>query len=282
MTVFEAKNYVDYVRMSLRGGLPSRPRGMIKAVAQSIGCHSTFISQVLSGRGHFSHEQALLFCSHFKLSEEESEFFIDLLNRDRAGTSEASLHFQRIINRKILERRSFQKRNRLQSVLRENQEVKYLASWIPSAVYGAVHISELQTAKKLSDYLNIDTRVAEETLASLQGLGLVSLKKDRWVPTEHDLHISKDSAFAGHYHGSWRLKTASRLAELPRTIHQTHYSSVFAISNQVAEEIREVILRNLTDIRKKMVSASSEQLFVLCLDFYPIYSQYVDQECKKF
>lgn len=162
----------------------------------------------MSGRGHFSHEQALLFCSHFKLSEEESEFFIDLLNRDRAGTSEASLHFQRIINRKILERRSFQKRNKLQSVLKENQEVKYLASWIPSAVYGAVHISELQTAKKIGDYLNLETRVAEE--------------------------------------------------------------------------IREVILRNLTDIRKKMVSAPSEQLFVLCLDFYPIYSQYVDQECKKF
>ncbi len=270
MTVFEARNYVDYVRVSLRGGLPSRPRGMIKTVAQSIGCHSTFISQVLSGRGHFSHEQALLFCSHFKLSEEESEFFIDLLNRDRAGTSQAKLHFQRIINRKILERRSFQKRNKLQSVLKENQEVKYLASWIPSAVYGALHIPGLQTAKKIGDYLNLDTRVAEATLASLKSLNLVLLRKDNWVPTEHDLHISKDSAFAGHYHGSWRLKTASRLAELPRTIHQTHYSSVFAISNQVAEEIREVILRNLTDIRKKMVSAPSEQLFVLCLDFYPI------------
>lgn len=191
------------------------------------------------------------------------------------------MHFQRIINRKILERRSFQKRNKLQSVLKETQEAIYLASWIPSAVYGALHISGLQTLKRVSDYLNLDARVVGETLASLQNLNLVLLQKDRWVPTQHDLHISKDSAFAGHYHGCWRLKTASRLAELPRTIHQTHYSSVFAISNQVAEEIREVILRNLTDLRKKMVSAPSEHLFVLCLDFYPIYSQYFDQECKK-
>lgn len=65
-------------------------------------------------------------------------------------------------------------------------------------------------------FLNLDTRVAEATLASLESLNLVSRKKDNCVPTEHDLHISKDSAFAGHYHGGWRLKTASRLVELPR------------------------------------------------------------------
>ncbi len=84
MIVFQAKNYIEFVSYFLHDGRKRIPRGAVKALSDHLQCHPTFISQVLGEKAHFSHEQALRFCSHAQLSEKETEIFIFILDRDRA------------------------------------------------------------------------------------------------------------------------------------------------------------------------------------------------------
>ena len=270
MNVYEAKTYIEFLEKSLHSGLNIRPRGKVKAFAEKLQSHPTFVSQVLRQKAHLSHEQAVNTCIYFQLDQSESEFFIDLLNRDRAGSVGAKLHFQKIIDRKLAERKNFYQRTRLSSALTREQEVFYFSRWAAPVAHAAIHIPEFRNPEKLARALQWDSSSTLEALKILKKLKLAEEKNGAWNPTNSSIHISKDSPLTAVFHGNWRTKTAAGLMERKRTVEQTHFSSVFAITAEVAEEVREILLRNLEIIRTQMVDSEPEILYAFCMDFYPL------------
>lgn len=269
MTVFESKSYVSYMQNAILSD-GKKKHGIVKALAEKLRCHPTFISQVMSGKADLNHDQAIRFCNYLELTQEETEFFINLLNRDRAASTEAKAHFQRILDEKISERRVFQKRANLKSSLRTDQEGQYLARWVYPVAHAALQIPNLRTEEKIAKLLDIDIADAKHVLEMLENLKLAKRTSGSWVATEGALHIGKDSPFTANFHANMRLKTAANFVSRKRSMEQTHFSSVFAISKAVSEEVREAFLRSLKDAREKMVDSDPEVLYVLCLDYYPL------------
>lgn len=269
MSVFESKNYVDFVKQTIYIG-KKKKRGIIKTLAERLRCHPTFISQVIAGKAHFSHDQAVKFCLYLQIEQDEKEFFIDQLNRDRAASTEAKLHFQQILDRKLLDRRTLHNRSNIRSNLRVEQEIQYFSKWSTPVIHAAIQIPGFQTVDKLAKIIGLSIPETEEILKELEVLNLAKKDKNNWVPTKNIIHIGKDSPLTSNFHSNWRVKTASRLMTGRRNLNQTHFSSVFAISKDVAEEIRELLLKNMEDVRKRMVSAPSEILYSFCVDFYPL------------
>jgi uncharacterized protein (TIGR02147 family) len=269
MTIFESKNYVSYMQNAILSD-GKKKHGIVKALAEKLRCHPTFISQVINGKADLNHDQAVRLCKYLEFTQEETEFFIDMLNRDRAASSEAKEHFQKILDRKISDRRVFQKRAKLKSSLRADQEGQYLSRWSCPVAHAAIQIPNLRTMEKLAKLLDIDEADAKQVLETLESLKLAKKVSGNWVPTETALHIGRDSPFAANFHANMRLKTAANLVSRKRRIEQTHFSSVFAISKTIAEEIREAFLQSLKAAREKMVDSDPEVLYVLCLDYYPL------------
>lgn len=270
MTVFDAKSYIDFVNSVLAKGFSGKSRGAVKALAERLKCHPTFVSQVLRRKAEFNHEQAARFCAYAQLREEETEFFLDLLNRDRAGSPESKKIFQGILDRKLLERRSLQARSHLKSGLSREQETVYFKTWYPPLVHAALQIPGLSSAERIARALQAELKPIQDALALLEGLGLVRFEKGKWQICRRSLHLGRDSPLGNSFHSNWRLKTAQMLQEGRRSMENTHFSSVFCISTQAAEKIREVLLQDLENIRKQMVEASSERLYAFSLDFYPL------------
>ena len=270
MKVYDAKNYVEFVVDTLSLGNKAIPRGRIKDLANLLRCHASFISQIIRGKAHMSHEQAHRFCSYAQLSDEETEFFINLLNRDRAGTNELKALFNGILKRKLVERRSLQKRARLTPTLSRDQEIVYFQSFTYPLIHAALHLPDLKEPKQLSITLGIPEPEVSEALKLLNELGLATQRDEKWHPTVKNLHVGKESPLNRTYHANWRLKTAMLLQEGRRTHEHTHFTSLFCISKKDVERIRELILTHLEKVRQEMVASDSERLFVLCLDYFPI------------
>ena len=270
MSVFEAVDYLAFVNQKLRSPAGGAPRGQVKALAAKLRCHPTFVSQILGGKAHFNHEQAVLFCEYIQLSDEESEFFIDLLNRDRAGSRSSRAHFQRVLDRKTAERKIFQKRAAISSTLTREQEIQYFSRWAIPIAHAAIQIPELRKSDKLAKAMSWSTSMTINALDTLEQLKLAEEKLGCWLPTKETLHIGRDSPLNSTFHVNWRLKTAAQLAEHDRAAEEIHYSSAFAISPDAAEEIREIILSSLQTIRTKMCEAKPEALYSFCLDFAPV------------
>ena len=86
-------NFQDY-RTCLRQFLDRGPRGTKLALARALRCQPGFVTQILKGEKQLSLEQALGFTSFAGLEGAEKEYFLLLVQKDRAGTRELRDFFQ--------------------------------------------------------------------------------------------------------------------------------------------------------------------------------------------
>src|SRR4051794_5929686 len=100
--IFDYKTHFDYLKSRL-----SRDKanwGAKTKFAQFIGVQSAFLSQVISEKHALSLEQADLANKFFDHTKEESEFFLLLVSRDRAGSASLRKHFEEQIQKIIHQR----------------------------------------------------------------------------------------------------------------------------------------------------------------------------------
>ncbi|MGZ3712598.1 MAG: hypothetical protein ACXVBE_12620, partial [Bdellovibrionota bacterium] len=83
--LFDHRNYKEYVLEAL-SARPNKGRGLRLAMAESLACPVSHISQVLKGNSHFSMEQAEGVNAFLGHTEDEAQFFLLLLQFSRAGT----------------------------------------------------------------------------------------------------------------------------------------------------------------------------------------------------
>jgi hypothetical protein len=101
MSVFEFDNYRKFVRHAI-STTPALGRGSVKKMATALRVHPSLISQVLSGSKDFTSEQANDIASFLNLNELETEYFLCLVDIERAGTSRLKTFLQNKLMRLTL------------------------------------------------------------------------------------------------------------------------------------------------------------------------------------
>ena len=85
MTIFD---YLDYKKF-LKGYIENQPKkgwGIVSKIADGIDMSQAHVSQVVSGAKDFTTEQALKLTEFLQFTNLETDYFMLLVQRDRAGT----------------------------------------------------------------------------------------------------------------------------------------------------------------------------------------------------
>jgi len=82
--IYDFGDYKTYLHTKV--GPRTTRKGIRGALARTLRCQPTYVSQVLYGRAHFSLEQAELVSDFFGHTSDERHYLILLLQKDRAGT----------------------------------------------------------------------------------------------------------------------------------------------------------------------------------------------------
>jgi hypothetical protein len=98
MNIFDFKNYKAFIR-SMIASHPDLGRGSIKKMAEALRVHPSLISQVLNGIKDFTSEQANDIATFFCLTEVETEYFLCLVDIERAGTTRLKAFLQSRLSR---------------------------------------------------------------------------------------------------------------------------------------------------------------------------------------
>jgi plasmid maintenance system antidote protein VapI len=85
MDLFNQEDYKLFVRGKVRA-MASRGRGQYKKMAESLCVHPTLISQIFKGPRHLTPEQAAEVVAFLGLGEQEAEYFLTLVELNRAGS----------------------------------------------------------------------------------------------------------------------------------------------------------------------------------------------------
>ena len=99
MNKFTFDDYKELIIQQVES-LEKGGRGQFARIAKHLGVHTTFVTHVLRGASHLSVEQGIKICDFFLFSELETDFFIQLLQFNRAGDQKTRDFFSKKLAKK--------------------------------------------------------------------------------------------------------------------------------------------------------------------------------------
>lgn len=94
MHVYEYTDYKRFLQAAFEA-LPKKGRGQARQLAEHLRVHPVVVSQVLSGKRDFSHEQALDVAGYLGLDDRATDYFTTLVLKARAGTKRLEAHLNK-------------------------------------------------------------------------------------------------------------------------------------------------------------------------------------------
>lgn len=243
-------------------------RGTKAKLAEAAECQPTYISQVLHGKAHLSPEQAERIIRYLRLSQEEAQFFMLLLSKDRAGTSELKKFYLAQIEERIVRRMNVVNRLGANNALTEEQHAVYYSSWQYLAIHMALTIPELRTREALAQHFNIGLERIDKILEFLVQTGLATPDKNTYTTGVQVIRLGKDSPHIVKHHSHWRQQSIESLEkETPRDLH---YSATVTLSSMDVLRIKERILEHIKENVDVIRASPAEEVYVYNLDFFSL------------
>lgn len=268
MSLWKFTNYKAYLtsRLDAEG---SRS-GLRKKLAEAIPVHSTFVSQVLNGLQDFSPEQAEAINTFFDHSEDEGEYFVLLVLKDRSTNQKLKSRFDKRIKSMREDRMNIKNRIKASDSISQKDREKFYSS----SVYGALHvlssIPQFQSLPNLADALKLSKSRTREALDFMIGIGLIVERNGKIESGTKHIHIGNESELILKHHCNWRQHAISNLQFLNK--EDVHYSGCWSLSIEDAYKIKESILQNLKENVNTVSKSKEEIAYVMNVDFYKLTS----------
>lgn len=267
VSIFQFSDYRGFLKKRF-DEMPKKGYGQASKLATAIGVHTTLISQVLSGIKTFTLEQASLVAEFFGLNDLETEYFLLLVQLDRAGNESLKKNLKKQIDN--LKARSSELVNRMRSdkKLSEEERAVFYSDWIYSAVRQLTAIKEFHNLDAIAAYLNLSTKRTKEIIDFLLATGLCQQEKNRLVVGPSHTHLESSSPWVRTHHMNWRQRALQELNREEKA--KIHYTGPMTLSKEDALVVREMIAKFLEEIKKVVDPSPSEELRCLNIDWFKI------------
>jgi uncharacterized protein (TIGR02147 family) len=261
-SLFEYRDYRTY----LHDRVEERSRGERSRLAEHLRCHLTYVSLVLSGSAQLSPEQAQSVNKYYGHSEEESDYFINLVLYARAGSPELESYYSKKIENMLEQRLILKNRLQYKKTLTLVDQATYYSSWHYTAVHFALTIPHLQTRDAISKYLGLAPAVVGEALEFLVSSGLAREEKGTFKTGTTSIHLGNDSPMLSKHHANWKIK-ALRSLDLPAS-EDFHYTSVVTFSKKDLLKIKSLLVSAIEQIRPIVRESPEEELYCYSMDLF--------------
>lgn len=261
MKIYEFKDYKDYLNNWI-SNQPKGGRGQLTKMAEALRVSTTLLSQVINGDKQFSMETAAELTEFLGLNEKESEYFLLLVEHKRAGAFKLSKILEKKIERE--QQAAAQLKNRLAKdrELSETEKMQFYSSWMYSGIRLLSALPDMNTAKQISDKMNIPLSLANDIIQFLTDKNLCRIENNKLTYGTYSTHIGKDSPFVIKHHQNWRLKGFQSM-ELRRD-EDLFFTQPMALSKEAAIKIRMMLPGLIEQIHA--IGGPSESETVRCIN----------------
>jgi uncharacterized protein (TIGR02147 family) len=267
MNIYAFDDYKSFVRFMIAEN--KRVRGYQGQLASAAGCQPSFLSRVLASDAHLTRDQAAELCLFWGLREEQGEYFIGLVDWERA----ASKHLKAIIEARLAKIRT--QSSKVTQLLEKptlteaEAQMTYYSGWHWMAVHVATSVPKLQTPQAIAERFNLPLEVVRDCLGKLEKMGLVQKKRDgRWSISKADIHLPSHSPMSAINHSNWRQRAVENAQKkIPSSLH---YTSVVAVSVKDAALIQNRILGLTVETRNLVAPSPEEEVYCFTCDFFAL------------
>lgn len=265
-SVFDFASYKEY--LVFRVGKKSERRGLRSALARSLGCHPTYISQIINGPSHLNLEQGERLGEFLGHSPSEQHFFLLLILKERAGTHSLKTYFDTQLKEILRQRMVLTERLGKRSIVSKEFQSKYYSSWIYAAIHIALTIPSLRSKEALAKHLALPLKKVTEALEFLVESELVEIKKNQYYATKTQIRLGNDSENIVKHHSNWRTRAVESLDR--ERLEELHYSSVFSLSHEDVLRVKDLLLECIRKNSEIVKDSPEEELYALCMDLFSL------------
>jgi uncharacterized protein (TIGR02147 family) len=264
-SIFEHSDYRAYLRA--KAGPRGTRYGVRLAMAQAIGCHSSYFTKILDADANLNLEQSLKLSTYFQMTAEESDYFLLLVQKARSGTKALERYFETKLDALQQKRLSLKERVSIKRSLSREDQATYYGSWHFAAIHMALTVLQLNTRGALASYFELTEKKVGEILEFLISVGLAVEEKGTFKVGPSELHLEGDSPSILKHHTNWRTKAITALDR--EDALDLHYSGVFTLSKADAASLRERLVKVIRDsVSFATQSKNEDEVLCFALDFF--------------
>ena len=263
MTVYTASSIRAFVKQKL-----AAERGLRQRLLASLGCQSSFLSQVFADKSHFSLEQGYRICGFFQLGVAETKFFLTMLQKEKSGSLALASFFQSQLDDLREEHARISNHVGTKVLMTPEVAARYYSNWYYAAIHILVAFDHINSKDDLYHYLRLPMNVISVAVEFLETYGFVqNVGGNLTIGTMH-VHVDDRSPFISRHHLNWRQKATS-IVEQNRS-DNFHYTNIMGISRRDAEFIRGKVLELVQTIEPIVKDSDVERPYVLIQDFFQL------------
>ncbi len=268
LSIFDFKSYRDYLKKFLRTQ-PKNGHGIRTLWAEAMGCQIAFVSHVLNGHYEISIEQAEGLARYIALNKDETEYFILLVQKDRAGTHQLKIFFEKLISEKIEQRENIRNRMKIKNNLSIEDQAIYYSKWLYSAVHIVLTIPEFQSSPEfIAKYFNQNLFSIRQILDFLETRQLIKNNNGIYNVENNFLFINKDSPLFSHQQSFWRQKAIESIYKNNK--EDIHFASLFTVSVSDIKKIKDILLKSIEETTDIIKPSKEEKLYSICMDMFEV------------
>jgi uncharacterized protein (TIGR02147 family) len=250
---------------------PSKGRGLYRQMALSLDVHPTFISQIFQGYKDLSSDQAFRLSEFMEMSEHESDFFMTLVEYNRASSHrlkerlEKKLQLLRIAGEELLSKMSHS------LVLSSQDQAEFYSDWRYSALRHFLTLSKYQARaqlakEKVQNLFGLTAEKYGEITRFLISRQLIIEEESGYRLGIRSTHLPSSSPHLPRHHANWRLLAMSH--HLNPKHEDLFFTSALTLSEKDAALFRTQLTELLESLSKRVQDSPAEELYALNIDWF--------------
>lgn len=251
---------VDYFKSMANGG-----RGQAKKLADFLGVSSVVVSQTLNGQRDWSAENAFGVTQFLKLSPVEAQYFMKLVEYNKAGNHELKAFI--LTELKHIQREGKKVKSRYNKTLELNDDDKFefYSEKFYSAIRMASSLPTINSVEDFANYFNIPLDKTEEILSFLLSRKLCEEKNGQIERGPQHTFLPTSSPYIKNHHRNWRIHSLERVDLLDHD-NELMYTAPMSLSRDAYQKLRENLLQVIKDTVKLIGPTDDEMIACLNID----------------
>jgi uncharacterized protein (TIGR02147 family) len=266
MSLYLFADYRAFLKSYFRAQ-PGGGRGQMQKLAQVLGVHSTFVSLVFKNKRDFSVEQGLLIATELNFTEAEADYFLNLVQFERAGTAQLKKFYQKKILQAQDQAKRLETRFDHERKLDAEERQVFYSSWHYSAIriYTSTH-EKGRTVADICAHFKLSRRVVVEALEFLVKAQLVREMEGRFQVGPQRTFLEKGHPLLKCHHTNWRQKALNQFEDM--SSDEMMFTSTMSLSRRDFQALREHLAQLVKKASDIMKETEPEDVACLNIDFF--------------
>lgn len=263
--VYHFNSYKKYVNSWIEQQ-PNNGHGEYRRLALALGISTTMISQIFKGEKEISLELACEMTEYLLLNEDEADYFLLLVEHSKSGSYKLKARFQKQILDRQEKAKKLENRLRKEQTLDDQEKITYYSTWIYPAMRIMVDIPEVNSVDDIASRLQIPKNQIMKMLDFLVEKNIVVQKNGKLQMGPTHLYLPPSDPLAVRNLQNWRQLSFQKMNF--QNDETFFYSGQYALSEEVAQYIRQILPDFIEDILKRVKPSPSETTRCLNVDFF--------------